>query len=177
MEYLVHRIHRHQTEGFSILLRLITTACLLLIANLAMAQATDDEPRLPKPFMTKMTALIKHYYPEMTVTTNDHEVSFVYRTRTFMIHHPTKTGQWQEARPEQGPHPDGILCRLRVQTGPYNGAAVLPQTFDYRYFKVLIMAPYSKKTNCHLHAQLYYPEQKTSPDFLRHWSQLVDDFE
>ena len=159
------------------LLRLIVSACLVLIAASAWAQARDAEPRVPEQFIAKMTALIKHYYPGMTIETIDREVSLADRTRTFMIHHGTKTGQWQEARPEQGPQPDGILCLLSVHSGQYVGAACLPQTFDHRYFKVLTMAPYSKNMNCYLHARLCYPEPKTSPVFLRSWSQLVDDFE
>jgi len=52
---------------------------------------------------------------------------------------------------------------------------MVPQILDNRYFKVLLMAPYSSKHDAHLKIHLSYPE-RVSVDFLKQSTELVNDF-
>jgi hypothetical protein len=104
------------------------------------------------------------------------KIHFEYDTRVFIVHEAYKTGEWQDPREERGPKPGGILCDITLQKGQYQGAAAAPQTFDKRYFKVLLMAPYSSKRDVHLYVRLSYPGNVSS-DFLKEFADLVNGFE
>ena len=102
-------------------------------------------------------------------------IHFEYNTRVFVIHEALKTGEWQDPREERGPNKGGILGEILLRPGRYEGAAVAPQIFDKRYFKVLLLAPFSEKCDCHLHVRLYYPGD-AKEDFLKEFQQLIDGF-
>lgn len=51
----------------------------------------------------------------------------------------------------------------------------MPQTFDKRYFKVLLMAPYSPKQDAHLSVRLSYPRNVTA-EFIKQFTELVNEF-
>ncbi len=53
---------------------------------------------------------------------------------------------------------------------------MVPQTFDNRYFRLLLMAPYSRQSDAHLYVHLAYPGN-VSPDFLKEFTGLVNEFE
>jgi hypothetical protein len=53
---------------------------------------------------------------------------------------------------------------------------MVPQTFDKRYFRLLLMARYSRKHDAHLYVHLAYPGDVSS-EFLREFTGLVTDFE
>ncbi len=52
----------------------------------------------------------------------------------------------------------------------------MPQTFDYHYFKLLLLAPYSKKYDCCLIVKLSYPSDAKA-DFIESLSNLANEFE
>ena len=104
------------------------------------------------------------------------QIHFEHDTRVFLVHEPLKTGDWQDPRETRGPKPGGILCEITLQKGEYRGAAVVPQTFDKRYFKVLVMASYSPKRDVHIYVHLSYPGN-VSTDFLKEFADLVNGFE
>jgi hypothetical protein len=53
---------------------------------------------------------------------------------------------------------------------------VVPQTFDKRYFRVLLLAPYSPKRDAHLIVHLAYPRD-VHPEFLKQFTELVNGIE
>ena len=125
--------------------------------------------------MTKAETLIKKYYPKATVERKNGVFTAKFDTRQFMIHHALKTGEWQEARAQEGPNMGGIMCTIDSSPGHWIGAAMVPQTFNERYFESTLMAPYSKSLDRHLVVHLNYPSG-TAPDFLRSFQLLIQEF-
>lgn len=134
-----------------------------------------EEKTLDDKLIANVQRLLLEYYPKAECTRKDNRFECRFNTRTFMIHNALKTGEWQEARPQEGPNRGGILCTISSDTGPWNGAAMVPQTFDYRYFTSLLMAPYNKKENKHLVAHLNYPDN-VERQLLQRYTKLIDSF-
>jgi hypothetical protein len=154
---------------------ILATGCLLVGAGRTWA---DDAPKPDlKPLVTEVRELVEKHYPKATVTLKEQTIHFEFNTRKFMIHELTRIGdEWQDAREELGPQPGGIYGDIELQPGKYGGAAVAPQSFDKRYFTLLLMAPYSKKLDHHLYIHLKYPRD-VPKDFLKEFERLVDGFE
>ena len=127
-------------------------------------------------FQASLKNVFTSYYPAVTLLEKDGIITFDHATRVFQIHAPLKTGEWQDAFPQRGPNKGGIYCEIVSQTGVYSGAAVVPQTFDQYYFKILLLAPYSKRLNQHLHVRLFYPAD-VSEKFLKSFTDAVNRFE
>jgi len=71
----------------------------------------------------------------------------------------------------------GILGTIELIDGEYRGAAMVPQTFDRLYYTIILMAPYSKKHDCHLYVHLYIPRHESKPEFIKEFTELVTTFE
>jgi len=125
----------------------------------------------------RVEALVKAYYPKATVSRTAGTFRFSHDTMPFMIHVPLKTGAWQPARETEGPkRHGGILGELEVRQGRWQGAADVPQTFDRAYFTAYLMAPYSERCDCHLVANLSYPDT-IDKTFVGAWTDAVNEFE
>jgi hypothetical protein len=164
-----------------IMIKIHATACLCLCAALlAGAQSQDDEsfqsPKL-KEIYSNTREILRRHYPEATSHLLKNKIHFESDTRLFIIHVPLKTGQWQDPWEERGPKKGGILGTIELKEGGYGGAAMVPQTFDKHYYKVMLMAPYSRKHNCHLYVHLYIPRLESKPEFIKEFNELVNSFE
>lgn len=150
--------------------------CLFIAAS---AWAADDAPlQNPalKSFYAELRAVLRRHYPKATSHLLKDKIHFEHDTRVFIVHEAYKTGEWQDPWEERGPKPGGIHCDLTLQKGGYPGAAEVPQSFDKRYFTVLLLAPYSSKRDEHLMVRLAYP-QDVSQEFLKQFTDLVNSFE
>ena len=157
--------------------------CLLLFAFVcsllaAPAKSGEDEslqnPAL-KRFYSELRTLVRKHYPKATSHLLKGTIHFKHDTRVFIVHEAQMTGEWQDPWETRGPKPGGILCDIRFQRGKYQEQAVAPQAFDKRYFKILLLAPYSEKHNAHLVVHLSYPRD-VKEDFLKQFTELVHDF-
>ena len=158
-----------------------TRLSVLLFLTMALAtslQAAEDRP-LQNPalkrFYSELRTLFQQHYSNATSHLLTNKIHFERDTRAFLVHEPTKNGEWQDPWETRGPKRGGILCDLELRKGPYAGAAMVPQTFDKRYFKLLLMAPYSSRHDAHLYVHLSYPADAKA-DFLRQFTDLVNDF-
>ena len=152
----------------------LALCCPLAVAGRTAADAAP-KPDL-KPLLKEVRKVVEKHYPKATVTLKDQTIHFEFNTRKFMIHEPTLTGEWQDAREEPGPQKGGIYADIELRAGEYMGMAALPQSFDKRYFTVLVTAPHSKKLDHHLYIHLKYPRD-VPKDFLKEFERLVDGFE
>jgi hypothetical protein len=159
----------------------MTTGSLLVVSALtwvlaAAGPAADDSP---KPDLKALTAevrkVVEKHYPAAKVTLQGQTIHFEFNTRKFLIHEALLTGEWQDAHEETGPQKGGIFGDLELREGRYGGMAVVPQSFDKRYFTLLLMAPYSKKMDHHLYVHLKYP-QDVPKEFLTDFERLVNGF-
>jgi len=155
------------------------TALLLVVLLVPPPGGADEEaeqnPALKRLYLDFRTLFRKHY-PAVTSHLLKDEMHFESDTRVFIVHEPLRTGEWQDPWQTRGPKPGGILCEMSLRKGRYMGAAVVPQTFDKRYFRLLVIAPYSVKHDAHLYVHLSYPGN-VGPDFLTEFTGLVNDFE
>ena len=149
------------------------------VVGLVATSGLADDPSAPgqtiKRLYPELDRLFRRHYPGIESRIGGDAIRFEYKTRVFLVHEPLKTGEWQDASETKGPNRGGILCDIELRRGKYVGAAVVPQTFDKRYFKLLVMAPYSSSHDEHLYVHLYFPSDVSS-DFLDEFSKLVETF-
>jgi hypothetical protein len=124
---------------------------------------------------SELESLFRKYYSHATVRRSSRALHIEYATRHFMVHEPLKSGEWQDAREVLGPDRGGIVCDIEEREGKYLGAAVVPQTFDKRYFALFVAAPESKSRGEHLYVHLLYPPD-ARPDFLERFTKIVEGF-
>lgn len=153
---------------------LLTAALAGLVAT-SRAPANDaPEPDL-KPLLAEVRKLVTKHYPKAEVSLKDRTIYFQFHTRTFLIHEPLLTGEWQDAFETTGPQKGGVCGTLELRAGRYGGQAAAPQSFDKRYFTTLLLAPYSEKLDHHLYVHLSYPREV--PDgLLEAFRRLADGF-
>jgi hypothetical protein len=161
------RLHVFAVAGF--VLTLVATP----LARGESGKSTNvANPALQRFYGELRTLFLKHY-PGVTSHLLNERMHFEHDTRIFIVHEPLKTGEWQDPWETRGPKRGGILCDITLQEGRYQGAAVVPQTFDKRYFQLLLMAPYSVKHDRHLIVHLSYPGN-VKPEFLKEFTDLVN---
>lgn len=131
-------------------------------------------PAVAETYSRAEKVLLSHY-PNATVKRENGNLQISYRTRKFMVHNRLKTGEWQEAVEVIGPDRNGISCGISAAPGPFMGAAMVPQTFDYRYYQSLMLAPYSKNLNYHLVAHLNYPDD-VKPEVVKEFNEAISRF-
>lgn len=152
---------------------------LLFVALQATAlRAGEDQPlQNPalKPLYSELRMLLRQYYPKATSHLLNDKIHYEHDARVFIVHEPSKTGEWQDPWETRGPKRGGILCDIELLKGKYAGAAVVPHTSDKRYFNLLVMAPYSPQRDAHLYIHLSYPAD-VNEDFLKRFRELVNDF-
>lgn len=137
----------------------------------------DENSKLNlKPLEEQIKKLVQKHYPKATFAHVDGEFRFAFNTRKFMMHEALLTGEWQDAFEELGPQKGGIMGDIVLVEGQYGGMAVVPQTFDKRYFTVSLLAPYSKKLDHHLMVHLMCPRD-VPKDFAKDFDRLVNEFE
>ncbi len=152
----------------------LALGCFLVAAGNSAAEDTP-KPDL-KPFLEEVRKLVEKHYPKARVILKDQTIHFEFNIRKFMIHEPLLTGEWQDAHEEAGPQKSGIYGDIELRGGRYAGMAVVPQSFDKRYFTLLLMAPYSRKLDHHLYIHLKYPRD-VPKEFLKEFERLVDGFD
>ncbi len=161
-------------KPFLVLLILLCLASFLLPLGRADAEAQRNSAL--SRFYSELKTLFLRHYPQVTSHLLGEKIHFEHDTRLFILHEPLKTGEWQDPGEIRGPKPGGILCDIELRDGKYEGAAAVPQTFDKRYFKLSVMAPYSARRNAHLYVHLSHPSN-VSGDFLKQFTELANSFE
>jgi hypothetical protein len=147
----------------------------LILISTCLPAVGSEPPRQISQLYDRLETLIVQYYPRAFVERKGTSLKAKYNTRTFMIHHSLKTGEWQEAMSQEGPNREGMICSIESSDGPYAGCAMVPQTFDYCYFKSSLLAPYNKRLNKHLSSHLDFPSG-TPSRFIEDYCKLVQSF-
>lgn len=159
-------------------IRLPIVILLLACVLEATGRAVADDPPKPdlKALHQEVQKLVEKHYPKAKVSLKDQAIHFEFNTRKFQIHNQLPTGEWQDAHEEDGPQKGGIHGVIEVCAGKYMGMAATPQTFDRRYFTLLLTAAYSKRLDHHLYVHVKYPRH-VPKEFLKEFEGLVDGFE
>jgi hypothetical protein len=164
--------------------------CLPLLFSLAIAAAAAEEPRAPdaateppapprydlRTLHAAVGRVVLRHYPGATSHVLDGKIYFERDTRIFLVHHPLKSGEWQDPVEERGPKLNGVIVEIAIARGPYGGAAMLPQSFSHHYFTRFVTAPYSEKLDAHLHVTVKHAA-RVSQDFLKELTAVLDRFD
>lgn len=139
---------------------LCVAAALVGATLVGRAQAAGGASE-PHPILSRIASrlhpVFHRHYPGTKAQIDSDRVVFEHGTRVFLIHVPLKTGEWQKAREVKGPDRNGILCTIQLRDGRYDGAAVLPQTFNERYFETTVAQEPSPDGSRYLYVHLSYP--------------------
>ncbi len=160
---------------------LVAFIVILLSIGVGLPATCDTEPRAVEDTYTQVQALIFKNYPKATFERKNGLFTARFNTRQFMIHHQLKTGEWQDARPQEGPDMNGIFCTIESSPGPFMGAAAVsaaPESaaaFDEHYFTSLMMVPFCKRLSRHLISHLDYP-YGVSTKFLEEYRKTIAKF-
>ncbi len=154
--------------------------CVVMSALLEAGVAASGEAQVgPDPSVKRLYSCLRplflKHYPQAVSEVRADRLHFEHDTRTFLIHVPLKTGEWQEAAEVRGPNRRGIVCNIQLVEGKYNGQAVLPQTIDERYFKTLVTAVASQRRDAYLYVHLSYPDG-VGREFMREFTGVLDRF-
>jgi hypothetical protein len=171
-------------------MKIVVRLCaLLLLVPLAIAATAATEPRPEEPppeapaprydlrtLHAELGRVVQRHYPGCTSHVLDGKIYFERDTRVFLVHHPLKTGEWQDPMEERGPKLNGIIVEVAIAPGPYGGAAMVPQSFDHHYFTRFVTAPYSEKLDAHLHVTVKHGA-RAPQDFLKELTATLDRFD
>jgi|JI10StandDraft_1071094.scaffolds.fasta_scaffold202019_2 hypothetical protein len=119
--------------------------------------SATESPSVLSTLASRLNPILQRHYPHAKVTIEGNRIAFEYDTRVFLVHSALKTGEWQEAREVEGPNRNGILCAIELREGRYDGAAVLPQTFNEHYFQTTVMQVPSRDGARYLYVPLSFP--------------------
>jgi len=113
---------------------------LLLVSTAIATPATPGDSAL-KEVSAGLSRIAEDLKPEATVVGSNGTVVLSYKTRKFMVHGTYRDGRRVEKAHEAlGPQVDGLIVRVKLQDGRYDGAAVVPQGLRKPYWTTYINA-------------------------------------
>ncbi len=115
--------------------------CLFSGSSKAVESAKPSKSQVDV-LVQKLIDLSGQYYPKAVVSHADGKLSIKHGTMLFTVHGRSKTGEvYPETHQEEGPNFKGFILTLHVESGRYEGAANIPQTINYPYWKTYIDRP------------------------------------
>ena len=123
----------------------------LLTTSMAVAQDVKSDE-----WQEKLQSVIRQHHTNAVVVVEHGTYFYRYHTLTFKIHTIDKIGNiLGTPHDEEGPNVDGILLKVALQDGPYQGAAKTPQDLKKSYWTTFINAYPAANGKC-LWMQLSY---------------------
>jgi hypothetical protein len=112
---------------------------LLLLVLLISTLSAAESPLAPLD--ASLTAIIQRYFPEAQIQRADNSFTAKHGTMEYTVHARSKTGEvFAQTHKEEGPNFTGFILSIRVNDGPYQGAAVVPQHLKEPYWTTYIQA-------------------------------------
>ena len=114
------------------------SAIVSLVVAFATSAGSDAAPP-PEEWVMKLTAVIREYCPDAQVEVTEEAFTAKQGTMMFTLHNRSKSGEISPKTYElEGPNFKGFMLRVSLETGKYEGAAVIPQTLQGPYFPTFI---------------------------------------
>lgn len=111
-------------------------AAVSFCGSIGEAAAPSDE------LVRSLTAVIRKHCPDAEIAVSGEAFTAKSGTMKFTVHARSKTGEiFARTYEEEGPNFKGFLLRIAVESGPYLGAAAIPQTLQGPYYRTLIDGP------------------------------------
>jgi len=136
----------------------------------------------------KLKPVFQKYYPAARMknaAANGLHFEYEVTNFDFSTTDQPSSGSKRENPIQKGPRHGGILCSVYLENGKYNGQLGMPRLedgrvpsyhIDRKFYKELLMAPYSVKLDTHLWACLSYSPE-ASEAFLKDYIAIMTDFE
>lgn len=125
-------------------MRISTLLAVWVTAGVAQASPPPDA------LVRSLTAKIRQHCPEAQIEVTEQAFIAKSGTMMFTVHNRSKTGEiFPTTHQEEGPNFKGFLLQVSLQDGPYQGAAVIPQTLQGPYFATLIDGPPTERGDQH----------------------------
>jgi hypothetical protein len=116
---------------------ILFSLALLGIPGMSLA----GEP-LPGELVKKLTVAVRDTCPDAQIQVSNNVFTAKYGTMLFTLHNKSKTGEvYPQTYPTEGPNFRGFILTVSLENGPYEGAAVIPQTLQGPYFPTFIDGP------------------------------------
>lgn len=131
---------------------------LLLLVSTVIAAPTSPGDSALRKVSDGLARIAEDLKPDVTLAADNGTVALPYKTRKFMVHAASKSGEFAEqAREIVGPDYDGLIVRVRLHEGRYSGAAKLPSGGGHHpYWKSFVNAyPVARGKQC-LHVNILY---------------------
>ncbi len=123
------------------------------------------------PFFDTVSKLLHEYYPHsLKIHSKSNTYHAEYKVRMYDVA--------QTNTVEPGPEWSGIWITMELKPGLYLGTEAVPKLLN-QYdgpYKVMLLAPDSKRLDCHMSVRIAYPLD-VNPDFLTRFKSTVADFE
>jgi hypothetical protein len=150
-------MHFH-TTCFVVPMRPAQIASVLFSTILtAFAQsATAGEPP-PAAVVERLSEVIRRHCPEVRISADKEKFVAKHATMIFTLHNRSKTGEIsQHTYQAEGPNHKGFIVTVWRDEGPYEGAAVMPQTMEEPYYSTFIDAVPTEDRRGHLRVGFSY---------------------
>lgn len=107
----------------------------MFIPMLLVMTPTIDAAPPPEMLTKSLMNVIRKHCPEAVITVTDRAFIAKSGTMKFTVHGRSKTGEISvRTHEEEGPNFKGFLLFISQESGPYQGAAAVPQTLKGPYF-------------------------------------------
>ncbi len=135
----------------------------------------------------RLQPLFNKYYPQATAANlHGNGIRFEHRLMTFELPDGQSAQAKRHGETHQGPEAGGIQCGVYLGQGRYAGQVKVlpaqpdgnlgPTTIDEKFYKVMLMVPYSARQDVYLFAALSYPPD-ADPQFLEEFKAILRAFE
>lgn len=117
-------------------------ALVLLILAPPSLRADDDNAVL-ESLRSEILASFGDEAPHVSTSLEENRLQVAYRTRSFLVHGASKTGEWsEEPREVEGPSYRGFRIRFVLQPASFNGAWARPRNDRGATFAAAVPKPY-----------------------------------
>lgn len=124
----------------------LSLACVALLATSSMLYAAPP----PEALRQKLTQVIRKHRPEAQFEVTKDAFTAKTGTMMFTVHARSKSGEvFEKTYQEEGPNYKGFVLTVATYPGPYQGAAVVPQTLQGPYFQTYLDATPTEKGDEH----------------------------
>ena len=135
-------------------MRLILLPLLMIALAPSVLRADQD---LIAELSQELTKIGQDLGKGAKVVRTGERVDLTFRTRTFFVHGSSKSGRYDlEPHKETGPSIDGLMVRIWLNEGVYNGQAMIPQTLNQKYWKTQLHQVPVSEGQQHLRLNLSY---------------------
>lgn len=112
------------------------------VACLVACSAAPAAPVGQTALADQLGKLVRKHFPDAVVAQDNGKFTAKHGTMVFTIHRHWKTGKiLKETDQVEGPNYEGFMISISVQDGKYEGAAMVPQTLNRRYWQEYIDRP------------------------------------